>query len=212
MLLIIKMKKHLSRLFAGFTVLLLIQSDSLAQSPKGYNLGDSVADFHLKNVDGRTVSLADYQAQKGLIVVFTSNHCPFAKTYEDRLLMLDRKFAPQGYPILAIMPNDPAAYEEDSFENMKARAREKTYPYAYVLDETQSTARAFGTTRTPQVYVLKQTNGQFILEYVGTVDDSPQDGATAQRRYVDEAVGSLLAGRPVQSPITKPIGCAIKWK
>ncbi|MBD2756179.1 thioredoxin family protein [Spirosoma validum] len=206
------MKQIKSWLLTGLLVSLLAQSITLAQVTQGYNLGDAIADFHLKNVDGRTVSLADYRTQKGLIVVFTSNHCPFSKNYEDRLMALDRKFAPQGYPILAIMPNDPAAYEDDSFDNMKARARDRSYPYAYVIDETQSTARAFGATRTPQVYVLKQTNGQFILEYVGTVDDSPQDSASAQRRYVDEAVSSLLSGRPVQSPITKPIGCAIKWK
>ena len=190
----------------------LVPRDTLAQLSKGYNLGDAVADFHLKNVDGRTISLADYRSQKGLVVVFTSNHCPFSKTYEDRIMALDRKFAPQGYPVLAIMPNDPVAYEEDSFENMKARARDRNYPYAYAIDESQAVARVFGATRTPQVYVLKQTNGQFILEYTGTVDDSPQDSAGAQRRYVDEAISSLLANRPVQSPITKPIGCAIKWK
>lgn len=180
-----------------------------AQTPKGYALGDAVADFRVKNVDGRVISLTDYRAQKGLIVVFTSNHCPFSKVYEDRLVALDRLFAPQGYPVLAIMPNDPAIYEDDSFDNMKIRARDKSYSYPYGLDETR-VAKAFGATRTPQVYVLKQTNGQFILEYVGTVDDSPQDSAGVKRRYVEEAVSSLLAGRPVQSLITKPIGCAIK--
>lgn len=183
-----------------------------AQLPRGYTLGDVVADFRVKNVDGRIVALTDYRSQKGLVVVFTSNHCPFSKAYEDRLIALDRKFAPQGYPVLAIMPNDPTSYEDDSFENMKTRAREKGYTYAYGMDETQAVARAFGAIRTPQVYVLKQTNGQFVLEYVGTVDDSPQDGGSVQRRYVDDAVSSLLAGRPVQSPISKPIGCAIKWK
>lgn len=206
------MKLFLSWSLTSLLVWSLAQSMVLAQMPKGYNLGDAVANFHLKGVDGRTVSLTDYKAQKGLIVVFTSNHCPFSKTYEDRLIALDRKFAPQGYPVLAIMPNDPLAYEEDSFENMKTRAQNKAYPYAYTIDETQSTARTFGATRTPQVYVLKQTGGQFILEYVGTIDDNPQDSASVQRRYVDEAVSNLLAGRPVQSPMTKPIGCAIKWK
>lgn len=195
----------------GWFVILLTET-AHAQLPKGYTLGDAVADFRVKSVDSRTLTLADYRSQKGLIVVFTSNHCPFSKAYEDRLAALDRRFAPQGYPILAVMPNDPAAYEDDSFENMKVRARDKSYPYAYAIDETQAMARAFGATRTPQVYVLKNTNAQFILEYVGTIDDSPQDGAGVQRRYVEEAVGNLLAGRPVPTPITKPIGCAIKWK
>ncbi|GAB4028293.1 thioredoxin family protein [Spirosoma koreense] len=193
-------------------MVVLTGSIGWAQGPKGYNLGDAVADFHLKSVDGRMVSLADYRAEKGLIVVFTTNHCPFAKAYEDRLIALHQKFASQGYPILAIMPNDPNAYEEDSFDNMKTRARDKAYPFVYAIDESQSTARIFGATRTPEVYVLKQTSGQFILEYIGTIDDSPQDGDNVQRRYVDEAVSNLLIGRPVQSPITKPIGCAIKWK
>lgn len=196
----------------GWLVVALLFTGSLpvtiAQTPKGYTIGDVVADFRVKNVDGRTVTLTDYRTQKGLIVVFTSNHCPFSKAYEDRLMALNRVFAPQGYPVLTIMPNNPATYEEDSFENMKIRARDKGYSYVYGLDETQ-VARAFGATRTPQVYVLKQTNEQFILEYVGTIDDSPQDSASVKRRYVEEAVSSLLAGRPVQSPITKPIGCAI---
>ncbi|UFH56256.1 thioredoxin family protein [Spirosoma sp. KNUC1025] len=206
------MKAFMSWLLTGLLVLSLAQSGIHAQGTQGYNIGDAIANFHLKNVDGRMVSLGDYQLKKGLILVFTSNHCPFSKTYEDRIIALDRKFAAQGYPVLAIMPNDPTAYEQDSFENMKNRAREKEYSFAYVIDETQSTARTFGATRTPQVYVLKQTNGSFILEYVGSIDDSPQDSAGAQRRYVDEAVSSLLAGRPVQSPMTKPIGCGIKWK
>lgn len=192
-------------------LLMLALSVGYAQ-PKGYTIGDVITDFRLKNVDGRTLSLSDYRSQKGLIVVFMSNHCPFAKAYEDRLIALDRKFASQGYPVLAIMPNDPTAYEEDSFENMKIRAKEKNYPFAYALDDTQATAKAFGATRTPEVYVLTQKNSQFTLEYVGTIDDSPQDETSVQRRYVDEAVNNLMAGRPVQSPITKPIGCAIKWR
>ncbi len=180
-----------------------------AQTSAGYTLGDAVADFRIRNVDGRTITLADYRTQKGLIVVFTSNHCPFSKAYEDRLIALDRVFAPQGYPVLAIMPNDTAVYEDDSFDNMKARARDKNYSFPYGIGQTQ-VAKAFGATRTPQVYVLKQVKGQFILEYVGTIDDSPQDSAGVKRRYVEEAVRSLLVGQPVQSPITKPIGCAIK--
>ncbi|RIV27422.1 thioredoxin family protein [Fibrisoma montanum] len=183
-----------------------------AQSPKGYAIGDPVADFRLKTTDDRSIGLGDYRSQKGLILVFTSNHCPFSKAYEDRVLALDRRFASQGYPVLAIMPNDPAAYEDDSFDRMKTRARDKGYTFAYAIDETQAVAHAFGATRTPQIFVLKQTNGQFTLQYMGTIDDSPQDAGSVQRRYVEEAVGNLLAGRPVQTPVTRPIGCMIKWK
>lgn len=183
-----------------------------AQGPGGYSLGDEVKPFRLPTVADRPVSLDAYRTQKGLIVVFMSNHCPFSKAYEDRLIALDRRYAGLGFPVLAIMPNDPAAYEDDSFENMKARARDKNFPFSYAYDQTQAVARQFGATRTPQVFVLKQKAGTFTLEYTGTLDDSPQDAAGAQRRYVEEAVNHLLAGRPVATPITKPIGCAIKWK
>lgn len=206
------MKKILYWLPLIVIVLLVIQTCTLAQPISGYNLGDAVADFTLKSVDGNQITLANYRNQKGLVVVFTSNHCPFSKAYENRIMALNRKFAPQGFPVLAIMPNDTAAYQDDSFENMKIRVRNKQYSYTYAIDESQATARAFGATRTPQVYVLKQRNGQFILEYTGAIDDNPQDETGIQRRYVDEAVSSLLSDRPVQSPLTKPVGCGIKWK
>lgn len=191
---------------------LLISELFANAQPKGYTLGDQVGDFRLKNVDGRMVGLADYRSQKGLVVVFTSNHCPFSKAYEDRLIAFDRKFAPLGFPVLAVMPNDPASYEDDSFERMQTRAREKNFPFAYAIDETQTVTRSFGATRTPQVFVLKNRNGQFTVEYIGAIDDSPQDGGNVQRRYTEEAVNNLLADRPVPSPLTKPIGCAVKWK
>ncbi|WP_020606651.1 thioredoxin family protein [Spirosoma spitsbergense] len=206
------MEKYTGRLLTTGLFLLLTGISALAQPVKGYGLGDAVTDFKLKNIDGLPISLSNYRDKKGLIVVFTSNHCPFSKAYEERLISLDRKFAGQGYPVLAVMANDPEAYKEDSFENMQVRAQIKNYPYPYAMDEAQSMARAFGATRLPEVYVLKQNAGQFILEYKGAVDDNPQDTGSVQRRYIDEAVSSLLADRPVQSPITKPIGCGIKWK
>lgn len=198
--------------FAGLLGLVVSVSVAQAQS-KGYSTGSVVADFRLKNVDERVLSLADYRGQKGVIIVFTANHCPFSKVYEDRILALDRKFAPLGYPVLAIMPNDPAAYSDDSFENMKARARDKAYSFPYVIDQTQAVARAFGASRTPQVYILKKTGGdRFVVEYTGAIDDNPQDAVGVQKRYADETVTMLLAGRPTTQPETKAIGCGIKWK
>ncbi|WP_234735814.1 thioredoxin family protein [Tellurirhabdus bombi] len=177
-----------------------------------YTIGEVVADFRLKNTNGQQVALSDYRTSKGVIVIFTSNHCPFAKAYEDRIIALDRKYAPQGVPVVAIQPNDPAAYEDDSFENMKARAADKGYSFPYLLDETQEVAKAFGATRTPHAYLLKRTGDRFVVEYIGTLDDSPQDAGSVKRRYMEEALNSLLTGRPVVTTITKAVGCAIKWK
>ncbi|WP_229213657.1 thioredoxin family protein [Dyadobacter psychrotolerans] len=182
------------------------------QKPGGYEPGDIVANFKLKNVDGNMVSLNDFAGSKGLIVVFTSNHCPFAKAYEDRIIALNSKYASQGFPVIAINPSDPATHQDDSFEKMKERASSKGYGYPYLADDMQQTAKAFGVARTPQVYVLQKSGSSFTVRYTGMIDDNPQDPAGAAKFYVDEAVANLLGSKPVVTTITKPIGCAIKWK
>jgi glutathione peroxidase-family protein len=198
-------------------VLMIAAAATFAPAPpfadeKVYAIGDAVMDFKLKNVDGRLVSLGDYKNGKGVIIVFTTNHCPFSKAYEERILALDHKYAPQGFPVIAIQPNDPGAYSEDSFENMKIRAQEKNYSFPYLSDDTQSVAHVFGATRTPEVFVLKHTADRFTVEYTGAIDDSPQVPSGVKRRFVEETVNNLLVGRPVVMPTSKAIGCAIKWK
>src|SRR3954464_46034 len=114
----------------------------------GYRVGDTAKDFKLKNVDGKMVSLADYQSAKGFIIVFTCNHCPFAKAYESRIMDLNKKYAGKGFPVIAINPNDPKIEAEDSFDNMVKIAKEKNYTFPYLFDETQENAMAYGATRT----------------------------------------------------------------
>lgn len=204
---------HLVRLMIGACLLLTLaawqQPEALGP---GYGIGDAVTDFRLRNVDGRTMALSDFSAAKGAIVVFTANHCPFSRAYEDRLIALHQRYQPLGFPVLAINPNDPAAYEEDSFDNMKLRAREKAFPFPYLLDESQEVARAFGATRTPHVVVLKREGDRFRVQYMGAVDDSSQDASGVTRRFVEDAVNNLLTGKPVSLNTTKSVGCAIKWK
>ncbi|GAB3175107.1 thioredoxin family protein [Telluribacter humicola] len=181
--------------------------------PDGYQVGDVVNNFRLKNVDGRMISLSDFTSQKGVIIVFQSNHCPFSKAYEERIIALDRKFNTQGYPVLAINPSDPASYPDDNFDQMQYRARTKGYTYPFLSDEKQVVAQAFGASRTPQVFVLKHAGGgKFTVQYLGTIDDNPQDPAGVTKRYVDDAVSNLLVSKPVVITTTKAIGCAIKWR
>lgn len=187
-------------------------SETTAPAPTGYALGDAVSDFKLKNIDGKMMSLADFQSAKGFIIVFTSNHCPFSKSYEDRVIALDRKYASQGFPVITINPNDPDAYEEDSFANMQVRAKEKGYPFPYLTDDTQVVSKAFGAMRTPQAYVLKKEGGKIIVSYIGAIDDNAQDPSGVTKRYVEDAVNNLLVGKPVVTTSTKAVGCAIKWK
>lgn len=190
------------------------QEEVLSAEPLtgGYQVGDAVSNFRLKNVDGRMISLSDFASQKGVIVVFTCIHCPFSRAYEDRIGALDRKFASQGYSVVAINPSDPVAYEDDTYEQMQERSKSKAYTYPYLVDGTQMVAQEFGATRTPHIFVLKNNGGKFVVQYIGTVDDNPQDPSGVTKRYVDDAVTNLLAGKPVVITVTKAIGCAIKWK
>lgn len=176
----------------------------------GYQIGDKATDFNLRNIDNKMVSLSDYKTAKGFIVIFTCNHCPYAKAYEDRIIELDKKFKPLGYPVIAINPNNPAVQKEDSFENMKIRAKEKGFTFPYVLDEGQKIYPQYGATKTPHVYVLEKVKSDLLVRYIGAIDNNHEDAAAASKHYVSDAVDALLNGRKVQVETTKAIGCTIK--
>ena len=117
----------------------------------------------MKGVDGKTVSLKDYNNEKGVILIFTCNTCPYAVAYQDRIIALHNQFAPKGYPVVAINPNDPGKSEGDSFEAMKVRAKEKSFPFPYLFDEQQTVSPAYGASRTPEVFVLKRSDSGFVV-------------------------------------------------
>jgi peroxiredoxin len=178
-----------------------------------YKVGDKVADFTLKNVDDKTVSLSSHLATKGAIIVFTCNHCPFSKAYEDRIIALHNKYAPLGYPVIAINPNDKVKSPEDSYEKMQERAKEKGFPFPYLYDESQDVAKAFGAARTPHVFIVNAAdNNEWILKYIGAIDNNTEDAAKADKKYTEDALQALLAGKNPTPSETKAIGCTIKWK
>ena len=179
---------------------------------QGYDIGDQAMNFRLKNVDGDYVSLSDYDDEKGAIVIFTCNHCPYAQAWEQRIIGIDKQFDSKGYPVIAIQPNDPELSPGDSFEHMKKRAERKNYPYPYLLDETQEVYRTFGATKTPHVYVLENTSGNFIVRYIGAIDDNYKDADQVEQEYLADAVYALLNGEKPDPQKTKAIGCSIKDK
>ena len=178
----------------------------------GYSVGEKVSDFKLKNVDGNMVSFADFKEAKGFIVIFTCNHCPFAQAYEQRIIDLQNKYSPKGYPVIAINPNDKNIEPDDSYENMMNRAKEKQYPFPYLYDESQEVAKGFGATRTPHVFVLNKKGSDLVVQYIGAIDDNTDDPAAVKTKYVENAVDELLAGKKVSTNFTKAIGCGIKWR
>jgi peroxiredoxin len=198
----------LKKIAASFLMMTCISSIALA----GYNVGDKVTDFKLKNVDGKTVSLADFKDAKGVIVIFTCNHCPYAQAYEQRIMELDKMYAAKGYPVVAINPNDPVAYPADSFEEMIKRSKEKSYSFPYLIDETQDIAKAFGAAKTPHVYLLTKNKDVYTVEYIGAIDDNSESAADVKAKYVENAIAELNSGKKVSVNSTKAIGCSIKWK
>lgn len=178
----------------------------------GYQVGDKAKDFKLKNVDGKMVSMADNKDAKGFIVIFTCNHCPFSQAYEDRIVSLHKKYADKGYPVIAINPNDQKIEPEDSYEGMVKRAKEKSFPFPYLYDQTQYYAKEYGATRTPHVFILNKNGKDLMVEYVGAIDDNTDDPLAVTKKYVENAVDELLSGKKVTTNFTKAIGCTIKWK
>ena len=177
-----------------------------------YEIGDAVSDFKLKNVDGKMVSLSDYESSKGVIVIFDCNTCPYSKAYNERIIALNAKYSPQGFPVITINPNNPDASPGDSYERMISLAKEKHYTFPYLYDPTQQVTKAFGAANTPHAFVLKNEEDAFKVAYMGAIDNNVRDASTADKKYIEDAVEALLAGNAVAKPKTKAIGCGIKWK
>ncbi len=176
----------------------------------GYDIGDIATDFELMNVDGNTVSLSDYADAKGFIITFTCNTCPFAVAYEDRVIALHEKYASQGYPVIAIMANNPDVKPGDNFEAMIARAKSKGFTFPYLLDHGQEIYPQYGATKTPHMFILEKTDRGNVVRYIGAIDNNYKDATRVTEKYVEDAVDALLAGGLVERAETKAIGCSIK--
>jgi peroxiredoxin len=129
--------------------ILLVSTTAFTADTGGYKVGDVATDFELENIDGSMVSLSDYKDAKGFIVIFTCNTCPYAVAYEDRIIDLDKKYAKQGYPVIAIMPNDTDVKPGDNMEAMQARAKAKGFSFPYLMDKGQKIYPQYGATKTP---------------------------------------------------------------
>lgn len=181
-----------------------------ANPGKGYKVGDKASDFTLKNIDGKMVSLSDYKSAKGFVVIFTCNHCPFAKAYEDRIISLDKKFKDKGYPVIAINPNDASIVPEDSYEKMIIRAKEKSFTFPYLRDEKQKVANKYGALKTPHVYLLNKEKDELIVRYIGTIDNNYQDESAVTETFLTDAINALINKKLPSPDFTKAVGCSIK--
>jgi peroxiredoxin len=173
-------------------------------------LGSQAPDFSLVNVDGRTVSLADFAGKQGLLVIFMCNHCPFVKHVAAELSRLASDYLPRGLAIVGINSNDAAVHPEDSPERMIHEAEERGYPFPYLYDETQEVAQAYKAACTPDFFLY---DAQQRLVYRGQLDNSrPSNGIPVTGSDLRSAIDAVLAGKQPAEKQTPSIGCNIKWK
>ncbi len=171
-------------------------------------LGDKAPALGLPATDGQTYSLASFRDSPYLVVVFLANHCPYVAAWEDRLIAIGKEFGHRGVAFAAISSNDATKFPQDSFEEMGKRARERGYPFPYLYDQDQSVSRAYGATRTPEIFLFDQER---LLVYHGAIDSDFEEGAGMQN-YLRNALNSCLSGQRILLPETPALGCTIKFR
>ena len=178
---------------------------------KSLTLGSKapMSDTKMKSVDGKDYSIASVAGKKGTLVVFTCNHCPWAKAWESRIVALGNDFTKQGVGVIAINSNDPSAYDEDSYATMQDRAKTDKMAYPYVVDATSNVARAFGASHTPEAFLFDKSGK---LVYHGGIDDNAKEPDQVKDKYLEVALTSVVAGKPVAQAETKALGCGIKYR
>jgi peroxiredoxin len=174
------------------------------------DFGRPAPDFALPGVDGRRWTRDQCAGEKGLLVMFICNHCPYVKAVRERIVRDARELAEHGIRSVAIMSNDPTDYPEDSFDNMRRVAEEYQFPFPYLFDETQGIAKAYGAVCTPDFFGY---DAQLGLQYRGRLDESRKETAPAGvRRDLFEAMKQVAeTGQGPREQIPS-MGCSIKWK
>jgi peroxiredoxin len=172
------------------------------------NFGWKARDFALAGVDGKTWTLADVRGRAGTLVVFICNHCPYVKASIARIVAEANALKDLGIGTIAIMPNDTKAYPQDSFDNMKAFAREHRLPFPYAIDQTQEVARAYDAQCTPDFFGF---NARDELQYRGRLDAGRMSFLPGARRELFEAMKQVAATGSGPREQTASMGCSIKW-
>jgi len=171
------------------------------------SIGTTSPDFNLKATDNNSYNLSSFSDKKLLVIMFTCNHCPFVKAYEDRLIQIQKDYSDKSVSLVAINSNETINYPEDTFEKMQIRVTKKSYNFPYLRDEDQSVASSYGASFTPEIFVFDIDRK---LRYHGRIDDN-KDPDNVTSSDLRNALDELLSERAVTSSETHGIGCSIKW-
>ena len=172
-------------------------------------LGESAPGFSLPATDGRTYSLDDFSTAETLVVFFTCNHCPYVTGSDEVTRVSAEKFGSRGVRFVGINSNSEVTHPDDDYDHMVARMNVHRFPWVYLRDLSQDTARAYGALRTPHFYVFDRDRS---LVYTGRGVDSPRDADGITVNDLEAALDDVTAGRPVRMALTNPIGCNVKWE
>lgn len=173
--------------------------------------GDVAPDFYLKGTDGKKYSLDDFSDYKGVLIVFTCNHCPYAQAKFNILNKIAEEYS--EIAVLGINPNNSNEYPEDSFSRMKELTQEGKIKYdAYLRDETQETARKYGAICTPDPFLFKNEDGEFHLVYHGRLDDALTPDEKPTKEHIIEVIENILQNKEIKKDFLPSRGCSIKWK
>lgn len=192
-------------------LILLFTGSSLAQTANPRFSGEEVIDFSLVDVISNTsVSLSDFKGSRAVVVVFTSNYCPYAKIYEDRIASLHQEYASKNVDFLLINSNNSSLDDKDTEENMRAHATERGYAFPYLADKKSVAKNAFMAEKTPETFIVVPRDNVFQLAYHGAIDDNPQSPDQVESNYVKMALDNIVAQRPTPISYKRPVGCRIK--
>lgn len=172
-------------------------------------IGDKAPDFNLPGADGKAYTLESSRGRKVLVIVFMCNHCPYVQGSIERIKSIQDEFGIKGVQIVGINANDEVNYPDDSFDKMVEMAKAKKLNFAYLRDEDQAVASAYGAQCTPECFVFDEHRK---LKYHGRVDDSPKDESKATVSDLRNAVDALVHNRKIAIELTSAIGCNIKWR
>tara|TARA_Y100001970_G_scaffold144970_1_gene178112 strand:- start:5292 stop:5873 length:582 start_codon:yes stop_codon:yes gene_type:complete len=188
-------------------VLFLIISFGIA---KELELGSRMpeANYMLDDISGKKLSLTDIQGKYGTLIIFSCNTCPFVIQWEDRYVTIAEEYIPKGIGVIAVNSNVGRFDGDDSIEEMVKHAKKNDYNFPYAQDQKSILARAFGATKTPHIYLFDENN---ILVYRGAIDDNARNANKVDEPYLANAIDQLLDGKPIKKPISKAIGCSIKF-
>lgn len=194
------------------TLSLLLLGLFVRAQETGYQVGDVVTDFNLKNIDNKNISLSSFPNAKGYIVIFGCNTCPVSRGYENRMVKLQEQFAAKGYPLIMINPNDPEVQPGEAFEDMQQHAKKSSLNFPYLEDPGQVVTRRFGALRTPHVFVIQKNSKGNVVAYIGAIDNDPDNDNSSRINYVQNAVNALMTGKQPEPSFTKAVGCGVKSK